>query len=259
MTFVRNNNSRNLAFALALGLVSVAPGAALADTLLFNTSLATPPGEYHGIGNQNLGYTTITTGAGVTEGGIELGLGVQTHGIGGNFLAAPGTANYTVSAGSTVAQPTLALWNFDYSVNLGNSGQTIASILSGTSLTVLNQTTGLSISFNPAAITDNAGLHANGGTVNGSNAQGFAVGTDVGFQNSENLGFNLDPAHNAAFAFNPSALDSYLITLSVDGVSVSEQVNAVPEPSTWAMMILGFAGVGFMAYRRKSKPALIAV
>jgi hypothetical protein len=26
---------------------------------------------------------------------------------------------------------------------------------------------------------------------------------------------------------------------------------AVPEPSTWAMMILGFMGVGFMAYRRK--------
>jgi hypothetical protein len=33
---------------------------------------------------------------------------------------------------------------------------------------------------------------------------------------------------------------------------------AVPEPSTWAMMILGFAGVGFMAYRRKSKPAVMA-
>jgi len=33
---------------------------------------------------------------------------------------------------------------------------------------------------------------------------------------------------------------------------------AVPEPSTWAMMLLGFAGVGFMAYRRKSKPALMA-
>jgi hypothetical protein len=26
---------------------------------------------------------------------------------------------------------------------------------------------------------------------------------------------------------------------------------AAPEPSTWAMMILGFAGVGFMAYRRR--------
>jgi hypothetical protein len=27
--------------------------------------------------------------------------------------------------------------------------------------------------------------------------------------------------------------------------------GAVPEPSTWAMLLLGFAGVGFMAYRRK--------
>jgi PEP-CTERM motif len=33
---------------------------------------------------------------------------------------------------------------------------------------------------------------------------------------------------------------------------------AVPEPSTWAMLIIGFAGIGFMAYRRKSKPALMA-
>jgi hypothetical protein len=35
--------------------------------------------------------------------------------------------------------------------------------------------------------------------------------------------------------------------------------GAVPEPSTWFMMILGFAGIGFMAYRRKSKPALMTV
>jgi hypothetical protein len=26
---------------------------------------------------------------------------------------------------------------------------------------------------------------------------------------------------------------------------------AVPEPSTWAMMVLGFFGLGFMTYRRK--------
>jgi len=35
--------------------------------------------------------------------------------------------------------------------------------------------------------------------------------------------------------------------------------TAVPEPSTWAMLLLGFAGIGFMAYRRKSKPALMTV
>jgi hypothetical protein len=30
----------------------------------------------------------------------------------------------------------------------------------------------------------------------------------------------------------------------------------VPEPSTWAMMILGFAGVGFLAYRRRNQAAV---
>jgi hypothetical protein len=32
---------------------------------------------------------------------------------------------------------------------------------------------------------------------------------------------------------------------------IGNSVGAVPEPSTWAMMILGFCGLGFMAYRRK--------
>jgi|SRR6185437_11651862 len=34
----------------------------------------------------------------------------------------------------------------------------------------------------------------------------------------------------------------------LDTVSVTA---AVPEPSTWAMMIVGFCGIGFLAYRRK--------
>jgi PEP-CTERM motif len=38
----------------------------------------------------------------------------------------------------------------------------------------------------------------------------------------------------------------------------SNAVGAVPEPSTWAMLLLGFAGIGFMAYRRKPKPAFMA-
>jgi hypothetical protein len=58
-------------------------------------------------------------------------------------------------------------------------------------------------------------------------------------------------------------------TVNVNGLTVTTQhdtdiagtitaVAAVPEPSTWAMMILGFAGLGFMGYRRKSKMALTA-
>ncbi len=36
------------------------------------------------------------------------------------------------------------------------------------------------------------------------------------------------------------------------------QVGAVPESSTWAMLLLGFAGIGFMVYRRKQGTALAA-
>ena len=36
-------------------------------------------------------------------------------------------------------------------------------------------------------------------------------------------------------------------------------VSAVPEPSTWAMMILGFAGLGFLAYRRNNQAAAAGV
>ena len=36
-------------------------------------------------------------------------------------------------------------------------------------------------------------------------------------------------------------------------------VAAVPEPSTWVMMILGFAGLGFLAYRRSRKDQGLAL
>jgi PEP-CTERM motif len=37
-----------------------------------------------------------------------------------------------------------------------------------------------------------------------------------------------------------------------------DAMSAVPEPSTWAMLLIGFAGIGLMAYRRKQKPATMA-
>jgi hypothetical protein len=41
---------------------------------------------------------------------------------------------------------------------------------------------------------------------------------------------------------------------------VSGGVTAsTPEPSTWAMMILGFAGLGFAGYRKPRKAVAIAV
>lgn len=69
-----------------------------------------------------------------------------------------------------------------------------------------------------------------------------------------------------AFAINGTNLT--WITLHSDiGFSQIKQfelsgvtaVTAVPEPTTWAMMILGFAGVGFLAYRRRSDGAALRI
>jgi PEP-CTERM motif len=62
------------------------------------------------------------------------------------------------------------------------------------------------------------------------------------------------------FSTSGALLQSQNINVSVFGVfnpfGGEMSISAVPEPSTWAMMLLGFAGVGFMAYRRK--PTMMA-
>jgi PEP-CTERM motif len=53
--------------------------------------------------------------------------------------------------------------------------------------------------------------------------------------------------------FDPTAATFSLSAQGDDIKSFSATViaQAVPEPSTWALMLLGFAGIGFMGYRRR--------
>jgi hypothetical protein len=69
------------------------------------------------------------------------------------------------------------------------------------------------------------------------------------------------PAVTSGADLSVSAVASFFFN-SGNGVESFDTVTAtlapaVPESSTWAMLILGFAGIGFMAYRRKSKSALM--
>ena len=61
----------------------------------------------------------------------------------------------------------------------------------------------------------------------------------------------------------PGGANSYVEDSVITGLEFAFGPNftltaAVPEPSTWVMMLLGFAGIGFMAYRKKSKSASMA-
>jgi PEP-CTERM motif len=70
----------------------------------------------------------------------------------------------------------------------------------------------------------------------------FISGTDT-FDSTTIAALGLTPGTYTYTVGEPN-LDSIVLNIG--------NVSAVPEPSTWAMMILGFAGIGFMAYRRKN-------
>ncbi len=57
---------------------------------------------------------------------------------------------------------------------------------------------------------------------------------------------------SGTFGFSLGTTSADNVGPLIDNISLDIS-SAVPEPSTWAMMILGFAGVGFMAYRRRNQ------
>jgi len=99
------------------------------------------------------------------------------------------------------------------------------------------------------------------GTVLDAQVTGAPGDNLISLVNSENFSWNLAPPLHGV-SYNPSDDDEEaLIQLGTAGgdlleadvanvtVTVSSSSTA-PEPSTWAMMLLGFAGVGFLAFRR---------
>lgn len=67
------------------------------------------------------------------------------------------------------------------------------------------------------------------------------IGPNVGDQAAVGSSFHGDANFNPGNAFGKNLVAGEFTIAA-----------AVPEPSTWAMMILGFCGLGFMTYRRKA-------
>ena len=71
------------------------------------------------------------------------------------------------------------------------------------------------------------------------------------------IDFNPQEFNFAGGSFKLDIHDVLLTTTLFNGTDTDPLTGtltmtaAVPEPSTWAMMILGFVGVGFLAHRRR--------
>ncbi len=89
------------------------------------------------------------------------------------------------------------------------------------------------------------------------------IGADFGSINSPTEDFSftgitytINVTGVTDFSNNAIAADFDFTRIDIDASSVGVNLaSAVPEPSTWATMILGFAGVGFLAYRRRNREA----
>jgi PEP-CTERM motif-containing protein len=126
----------------------------------------------------------------------------------------------------------------------------------------LNNVTGISgtvsgaFAGSPDAVTGLVPLNSNGNWIYDN--QFFAAAPYV-----SNGGILFD---TGSFAYNLYSIGPsyYLSTFNPDnsffipGDFGTLQVAAVPEPATWAMMIVGFAGIGYLAYRRRQGVALAA-
>jgi hypothetical protein len=196
---------------------------------------------------------------------------VPDHSVGPQSASAP-----CVICGTTAQNPaTFGYNNYTENGNISSYNMwsttptaTVADGVQGTPYTV-GQITGIvGTSFNIAIDVNTTG--ANGETlqsfevwdVTGGNTRlaHYTGPTVIGGVSNNGNGYadwTLNTVSLAALASTDQILFHAVWNNATDGAEsfflVSSSVSAVPEPSTWAMMILGFMGVGFMAYRRKSQ------
>lgn len=157
----------------------------------------------------------------------------------------------TIMANTTVTINMTGFWA------LGNGGSAIAT------LELFDPSSGLFTAGSVCAGVTQGGCFYNyPGTKNSVNGSSYAIQSTVNISAHPGVLalFNIVGDSSSIFqASRSSAFVSDPITIDLpDGVTFTSasglfltETSAVPEVSTWAMMILGFLGLGFLAYRQK--------
>jgi len=143
--------------------------------------------------------------------------------------------------------PVLVSFTTDVSVDVKNGFSSIdaASVFHDLTLTIAPGYTFTSVTFNNNKAPDLFTITASNG---GSSTVSNAANSDNQFTTIATAG----PGLTWVTIHSDIGFES-LKQFEINNVA------AVPESTTWAMMILGFAGVGFMAYRRRNQGAAIRI
>ena len=235
------------------------PAIALADVCIGNCGTGTANGVVTLSPFGNSSYQYISTDNGVAGAG-------QTASVGGTngsqFTTSPFSAtagsplsfyfNYITSDGSQYADYTFAQLNTSL-------GVPVATLFTARTTPSSDTSPGFGLPANNATLTPSStpiipgapGWSELGG---GSSGTCYAAGCGYTGWIKSDYTITADGTYVLTFGVTNFLDTAYDSGLAFDGVTVNGNpiTGGVPEPSTWAMMILGFMSMGFMAYRRRT-------
>jgi hypothetical protein len=219
-------------------------------------------------GNGQIGLNTSATGWTVPaipnsyffvfnpQSGTTSGTSADNSGANGQFgnvkLWGPGTGS---NNGLTLSPDGGAFVGSDPAFQNGSISQTLTGLTVGKALTVTFDYAGAQQSNFDLATTEGWAVSLGG------------VTQDTALLSTPNHGFT--GWQMASFTFTPTSSTEVLSFLSIGTAasalppfalldSVSAMQGTVPEPSTWVMMVLGFAGLGYAGFRsNRGKPVSI--
>lgn len=226
---------RNYLFGMAAAAIAItiAP-AASAQTTAYNACPIVP--YSFGAGNNytpcNSVVLTLANAAQLPNPGQLYARWKPDNGV---ALASNGSGEYTYAAGSMAT--------ISYEFGFTSPDAASYGVWTGSALAkITDRETGNSLSYNPILL---------GGNFTGSNS----------VQNSEKVNFfgnplGFTPTRNATYDFELFVAGNTVKATAVVGTGAPAVTpGAVPEPATWAMMLLGFGFVG-AALRRPSDQKL---
>jgi hypothetical protein len=230
------------------------PNSSLEFSLNFNNGLAATYSNFH--------FTNSFVNADVICAGVSTCSGSLVGATPGSTLSGPVVWTLTV-ASVPVPAPTVAInqvtgpsgpadqYNYQYN-DLSGSGDVFIPIIDPSALVVSSLPSNVIIITSPTAIE--ADWPGTGNLI---------PFNELAFDNPEEL---LEVPEDGAYSLDFSFLDTNLPVdgpILADGTLISDPLvpgsSAIPEPSTWAMMLVGFAGLGFAAYRRSRAAVVPAV